>query len=134
MGGEAIGLLGKQPNPEPLHVQVAEALGCKPDFYDGRWWCHCGDSVTRVPVHGYAFDCGLRHYDTQWSAAGPLVEKYVTTLVRDDVPDCWIAYSDEMWDDTTEKHDAGCDIAARGATALEAVCRLILALKEAGKL
>jgi len=63
---------------KPLHVQVAEALGwtgCNQSGFD--WW---GDSQdTPSSPRGYA---KIPSYDTDWSATGPLIEKYGIAFVQ----------------------------------------------------
>jgi hypothetical protein len=77
------------------------------DIKAGRKW----DEVWRVP-----------HYDTDWAATGPLIEKYRLDLCRDQEEGYWEAIDHQretsMW----------------GASPLVAVCNLILKLAEAGKL
>jgi len=111
----------------PLHVKVAEALGCKP-YYDTSgvlgigWKCGCSDEEHRDEEEGIHT---LARYDTDWSATGPLVEKYGISLActaRDKDGRWLFGYADL---DSTE---------GPGTTPLIAVCGLLLALKEAGKL
>lgn len=127
---------------KPLHVRVAEALGCaalsRPALSrTADWICGCDRSADDEAGHGdrynQRYQWAIKRYDTDWSAAGPLIEKYVAQILHD-TPDRWVAISDAIWDETTDTHDAGCDITASGRTGLEAVCNLILALKDAGKL
>jgi hypothetical protein len=125
---------------KPLHVQVAEALGCLPvkgDFFPAdesepydTWHCHC----RGVQGHTRAGD-GLLipRYDTDWSATGPLIEKYGIELAHggfgpDDLP--WLA-AEHVCSDHDHNVSQPCGI---GPTPLIAVCHLILALRGAGKL
>jgi hypothetical protein len=100
---------------KPLHVRVAEALGCTPRAFDGEWFCDCKATSHR-------FDGGagrIAEYDSDWSATGPLIERFAIKLDP---------YHADHW-------EASAEIPTRdGATPLEAVCSLILALAEAGKL
>jgi hypothetical protein len=112
---------------KPLHVKVAEALGCKPHEDDGyephHWYCTCemldhtenGDT-TSIPQ--------VLPYDTDWSATGPLIEKYGLRLwdYSDDEEARWTAAA------------KGSLIHGVGPTPLIAVCHLLIALGEAGKL
>jgi hypothetical protein len=100
----------------PLHVRVAEALGMKPadmNLFPAGYV----DSYADIP-----------RYDTDWSATGPLIEKYGICL--DKGPD-WAAFPREpfIFSDDVER-----PCVVHAATPLIAVCFLILALKEAGKL
>jgi hypothetical protein len=71
-------------------------------------------------------------YDTDWSATGPLIEKWRIDLEH--VGDGVLA---SQWGEHGEDHDgrpSGGSLAREGPTELIAVCNLILALKVAGKL
>lgn len=108
----------------PLPVRVAVALGCKPvEYRRGEWSCGC-----RNNAHAQAgFDGapgeggGIENFDTDWAATGPLIERLCLGLVWRG--DAWQAFVDL---------DAA--VIAFDALPLIAVCKLILALKEAGKL
>jgi hypothetical protein len=128
-------------DPKPLHVQVAEALGTKlvpmtltskdaPPVFQGWMAVASPYHLEQIP-----------RYDTDWSATGPLIEKYRINIGAPSPQDScvWVnrpADGDpalRMWDSTTEM--LGCaDIAVEGETPLIAVCHLILALSKAGKL
>ena len=89
----------------PLHSRVARALNVAPTprkFDD----CHPGYGWTP-------------HYDTDWSATGPLIERYRVSLTS--TPDEWWAVRSGF---------NGQD----GPTPLIAACNLILTLHKAGKL
>lgn len=116
---------------KPLHVRVAEALGCSwPKHYiDGdAWHCRCG---CYEHAGGDDSDSSeIFRYDTDWSATGPLIEKYSISVTRtwkamlEDIPgDNWIACI----------KDANRGF-ADGPTPLVAVCNLLLKLHAAGKL
>jgi hypothetical protein len=118
---------------KPLHVQVAEALGwtdLRPQTWDiggtkyvrdewgGILFDKPGDTVPRVWGR-------VPRYDTDWSATGPLIEKYGINLTG---PRPWDACRGH---DREGFHD---EPNGEGPTPLIAVCNLLLALKAAGKL
>lgn len=113
---------------KPLHVQVAEALGCKP--VEGLW-CDCSNGWSRP--HGQA-PGSIYRYDADWRATGPLIEKYEMVLEGDArgrrPEDRWLAWYDFSCDNDGEHSGTR----GYGPTPLIAVCNLILKLKEAGKL
>lgn len=123
---------------KPLHVRVAEALGahchytkptdpcgaCGNEGPHGGWevtgWGHGADFD---PI---AFDNDVPRYDTDWSATGPLIEKYGISLTGpppSEPGSQWVAYVED-------DHEAQ----SGNRSPLIAVCNLILALKGAGKL
>ncbi len=117
---------------KPLHVRVAEALGwtdCdnKTAYPPLEYWT--GSPPDTRPVLGHREE--IDHYDTDWSATGPLIEKYGLMIIpvgqeRLEWLACegfggWDSYKDEF-------------IKEGGETPLIAACNLILALHEAGKL
>ena len=122
---------------KPLHVRVAEALG----------WTDCqsswiGDAPPRRSAWvgrghpWYALE-ELRYYDTDWSATGPLIERYEITIDAELAP----AWRAESWFHAPTGYPEDEEYGGRwqcreaqGDTPLIAVCNLILALKEAGKL
>jgi hypothetical protein len=119
---------------KPLHVQVAEALGCKVmgpvakgwdrDGGPVLWYCNCELSGHEGDTHE-ARDCHdpyrLARYDEDWSATGPLIEKYgICQYLNCGV---WHSYTASDGDDCGD-----------GATPLESFCHLIIALGKAGKL
>jgi hypothetical protein len=108
---------------EPLHVQVARALGCKPDFHEGHgWWlCGCGTPEHIVAEERYEGPPLLVHFDTDWSATGPLIEKYGLAV---GLHGGWWAIADP----------GGARWMTEGPTPLVTVCLLILKLHELGKL
>ena len=124
---------------KPLHVQVAEALGCKPAIYweNSPWECRCEDSPHAAhTIHsecchshsGMACNDGdLAAYDTDWAATGPLIEKYGLRVYPHQGMD---AHGDGGWN---ASRGSWADFHV-GATPLVAVCNLILALAKAGKL
>lgn len=147
---------GKVSEPEkPLHVRVAEALGCKPKLVNatyGEWRCTCRNRAHAH--HGIHRDCchdreglgcdedTLADYSTDWSATGPLIEKYEICLNRDEpqkINDAeWVAAVDYYGPlvDSSDAPYGGRWTSAQGTgnTALVAVCHVILALAAAGKL
>lgn len=125
---------------KPLHVRVAEALGCK--LYEQRrlhpeyphkimgpiigWFCHCPERAHGEPDEDCdAFGEVLR-YDTDWSATGPIIEKYGIGLRRQYL----VNLDDFFWTAVARNSELYLD----AVHPLIAVCNLILALKEAGKL
>jgi hypothetical protein len=127
---------------KPLRVRVAEALGCQPVEYDnvfGRnaWACECPGS-NRGEAHGDLLS--VYHYDTDWSATGPFIERYEIALEESGcgyTPDQkWLArawYYAEVPQDR-EYGGRWAEAEARGGKPLTAVCNLILVLHEAGQL
>lgn len=124
---------------KPLHVRVAEALGwtdvVKTPYErcaDGTG-CHYG-----LPPEGWPEPRHVLHYDTDWAAAGPLIERFGLSVIRPDEynPDLeegpWLCGSGGAhgWDDGS----IPTDLQAAGETPLIAICNLILALHAAGKL
>jgi hypothetical protein len=116
---------------KPLHVRVAAALGCKMSLkphaaaafdptLEGYWECECpfgeGNYFTRP--HGCC-GLGIFDYSTDWSETGPLIELYSISL----------AYTPERWWAVNPNIRS-----QEGPTPLIAVCNLILALKETGRL
>jgi len=121
---------------KPLHARVAEALGCKPleklnlpSRTETIWTCECPDSI-----HGTLYDDAeeqwhsgiVARYDLEWSATGPLIERFGIAL-RENGVRCWSVWSERT--DTPVEEEV-----AEGETPLIAVCHLILALSKAGKL
>lgn len=124
---------------KPLHVRVAEALG----------WLRCdqGESLLGTVEEWYGIprgDDGLYHgahvevprYDTDWSAGGPLFEKFVermdVTLPHTDPPryseqDGTLLYPGETYGQWVEVSGAAED--GYGPTILTATCDLVLRLK-----
>jgi uncharacterized protein DUF2591 len=120
---------------KPLHVRVAEALGCKPvqatdpdarrrAEESGLWGaCWCANEGYDKGPHSNPHSplTELARYDTDWSATGPLIEKYGIDLQH---------VNHLYWQASRLEDDA----APTDKLPLIAVCYLILALKEAGKL
>ena len=117
---------------KPLHVQVAEALG----------WTYVGESEGfwegEPPPGTSLYDriprrldqhIGIPAYDTDWAATGPLIEQYGIDLLN-----CSGEWAADWYGPTGSSECP--DIRGEGgfSTPLIAVCHLILALKEAGKL
>jgi len=123
---------------KPLHVQVAEALGCKlrlieqtPAVLGSYWTCGCPEFQSHGNLHG------CHRYDTDWSATGPLIEKHNLHLR----PQPWWPRADQpekAWEAraylTKPEHREEAIYGEPGSTPLIAVCNLILALAKEGKL
>ena len=107
---------------KPLHVRVAEALGWGLTA-NGASWISPEPSQSRYDA-ARCDDSIPPHYDTDWAATGPLIEKYKLNIVYNSASESWEGI------DRSE----GYDQCFHGRTALEAVCYLILALGKAGKL
>ena len=126
----------------PLHVRVAEALG----------WSHIGKRKGGILLpepllpgkgwegwrEGLLFGQrqSLPDYDTDWSATGPLIEKYGLAVCLFTPPFKHPAAPEEAarawWPGSDGVNDSIID--CFGPTPLRAVCYLILELKKAGKL
>ena len=105
---------------KPLHVAVAAALGWeyvpqRENTLEGGLWIAPNRDRGENPPR----------YDTDWAATGPLIERFGLTVAPHDLQP-WVAF------DGPGINAAGFTTYAR--TPLLAVCHLILALKEAGKL
>lgn len=125
---------------KPLHVLVAEVLG----------WSYIGPGNSMniadpgigypplTPIVGHKEP--IPHYDTDWAATGPLIERYDISIMEDGgghpPVTQWAAEADYYAENPAEKDYGGnwATAYARGATPLLAVCNLILALHDAGKL
>lgn len=134
---------------KPLHVQVAEALGCRTLRYDESrtaaedWWrCGCGPDPAKVgtiqegiAVHasGSVPNRWLNHYDTDWSATGPLIEQLALDVFYEGRPRHDRGWTAQAWLPFGEKVPSAA-WSKRGETPLLAICNLILALHAAGKL
>ncbi len=112
----------------PLHVRVAAALGCNPVEFElvgrrcGRAWaCQC-PGAGAGEAHGNILGCD--RYDTDWSATGPLLGRFMVTFDLIDGGRTWEAV---VWDDSRDRSAEGL-----GATHLLAVCDGILKLSAAG--
>lgn len=123
---------------KPLHVRVAEALGCKPELRPGStvlpldrypwshrpsvWYCTCeerheGPDASRVEIHTDSLPPELFCYDTDWSATGPLIERFCIGL---DAPSF---IGDEHW---MARGGRDYKILGYGKTALEAACECVV--------
>ena len=97
---------------EPLDVRVARALGWTDFDKDGYYTAH------------------PPYYSTDWSATGPLIEKYRISVIA--IPTS-IVYGGKE-DPFTAWNAYNANGSAGGLHPLIAVCKLILALGKAGKL
>lgn len=132
---------------KPLHVKVAEALGCpargcvggRSDF--PKWVCGCeyGAHGSDVLIDG----CwSVKRYDTDWSAAGPLIDRFGIGLQRYGLGATEAsrkAWPNGHWS-AIGFPVLGGELSAPGQTAILAVCDLIVTafaelggLKEAGE-
>lgn len=126
---------------KPLHVMVAEALGWSgPVRYPtietpGAYTGIDADGIQRYDAFPPGIKSGARQiprYDTDWSATGPLIERFNIHLQPEGksnpAPERWgaLAWREELGDEYVGEGE--------GPTPLVAICNLILTLKEAGKL
>ncbi len=140
-----------------LHVQVAEALGCKPITGTADptgkkygWACVCGAPGRPHPAgkgpHSASGPChNVAHYDTDWFATGPLIEQYRVavrpTVDADESFEDWSeeekAQAAKSWDAYLEHgyyRNTSPSAFSVGLTPLIAICNLILMLAKEGKL
>lgn len=137
----------------PIHVRVAEALGCNSYFVEESanrptegfhvitgWRCGCTERV-----HGLA---NVHRYDTDWAVMGPVAEKLGISTYSWDASD-GVRYWGATWSGP-EKTCGECGAKSterlgspewsapieeqRCQSPLLAICNLILLLKEKGKL
>ena len=123
---------------KPLHVRVAEALGwhdleCRGEIKHAGQWTGFppGVAADDRPFHERWL---IPTFDTEWSATGPLIDKYgIGFMPARDQGECVAFRGREIF-----LNDVAGEIAieewASAETPLLAVCNLILALKDAGKL
>jgi len=123
---------------KPLHVQVAEALGwTNPRCIGNRdsWEATPPPSpIEGKPGYFWGPMGGpvlIQRYDTDWSATGPLIEKYGFGTRRR--PSAYVREL-EVWQVDWYDHETENVLEMGGPSILVAVCNLILALKAAGKL
>ena len=114
---------------KPLHVRVAEALG----------WGFTADGLSVISPEGGRWALNksvdpIPCYDTDWNALGPFIHGWqISVWPRgndDDEGPRAVQWGAKRIPDARKP----CDGLASGATPLEAICNLILQLKEAGKL
>lgn len=117
---------------KPLHVQVAEVMG---------WTsCHFAPNGNRTGWGGTdepawvgtqpdspMVNVEVPHYDTDWSATGPLIEKYAVSVCP--ASKAWWSAS---WPGSEDINQT--NFSSYGPTPLIALCNLILALHKAGGL
>lgn len=140
----------EKPRELPLHVKVAEVLGwsgveeklewngCVRKARDGSGeWEQDVNPVWRgAPATGAPAWYGdmVPRYDTDWSATGPLIEKYRICIEAG----LHGGHHSKPWSAWLNRHSPAIrdydGEAADGPTPLIAVCRLLLALHEGGKL
>ena len=114
---------------KPLHVQVAEALGWTylsqsevPEYWEGE---PPRDDPRSVWARRLDQHIGVPRYDLDWSATGPLIEKYGLSIDPPSSWGSWVASKPE------ERYNVG---GVRDDTPLLAACNLILQLHKAHKL
>src|SRR3989304_9661758 len=121
---------------KPLHVQVAQALGwtCI-EYAPPNLWTGCRPSSrphSPCPSSNVLSGEVVPTYDTDWSATGPLIEKYGISLECSETP-LWGAFASPGFPILGGK-PTDSRIYRVDTTPLGAVCHLFLALKAAGKL
>src|SRR3989304_2607202 len=115
---------------KPLHVQVAQALGwtCI-EYAPPNLWTGCRPSSrphSPCPSSNVLSGEVVPTYDTDWSATGPLIEKYELALGQTGMEDpkpTWVAWWPGSCDVDT------CSVDAPAHTPLLAACHLLLSLK-----
>ena len=124
-------------DPSPLHVQVAQARGCAIHLEDVNTSYEtfvCGCVKTSPFPHGSeSHGCSISRiprYDTDWAAAGPLVEEYDLNIWRTVFEDVYFATQPRgiariFADDKPPRGE--------GATRLEAICRAVIAIEKEKK-
>lgn len=113
---------------KPLHVRTAEALGwtmLEPSNLMDLSHPYRG-YPPHLPVVGQKER--VPYYDTDWSATGPLIEQYRFDTAWSGDEHGWTATA---WRPDGEPTKA---FYKQGSTILIAVCRLIIVLRETGKL
>lgn len=131
-------------NPSELAIEVAVALGytwmrpakrddirvlAPPADHDAREWLVLATGKETIAVDAYRW---VPKFDIDWSVTGPLIERFGFTVWK--VEDLHGLGSGPEWRAT---HETCCDPglgAESGATPLEAVCKLIVLLHEAGRI
>ena len=127
----------------PLHVRVAAALGCRvvnvpykvtpwTGKADGAVWYRCG---CNGQIHNYRDDSSrdgtLLDFDSDWGAAGWLIDRYLPTLCLDEwsgvsEPEPWVKGKCQAY--LRGKREAGW-----GDSFPAAICELYLALRATGR-
>lgn len=113
---------------EPLHVQVARAIGW--DDIECVGWLPCnppmavyqGRKPDGIPIL-LARD-QIPRFDTDWAATGPLIEKHGIGIDKRKAGWAATFFPEHLWETFVEMDDLP----------LVAVCRLIVTLSKAGKL
>lgn len=122
---------------KPLHVRVAEALGCN---VEKAIWYVCGcvpDHVSGIAPHsvGTVSNRWLALYDTDWAATGPRIEQFGLLVQKRQHPR--VDYQGRPWyasDGVFKYGEYAPRLYAYGETPLIAVCHVIIAMHAAGKL
>jgi hypothetical protein len=122
-----------EPSLRPLHVRVAEVLGCKPvapgdlgpfeiQYETDVWRCGCNPHFDPdIEVHEDLYNHtphALERYDSYWSATGPLIERFGISLAPDQaLTGTWGAWVGDF-----------APLTARHTNPLVAVCLLLLVM------
>jgi hypothetical protein len=112
---------------KPLHVRVAQVLGWTMiEHVDGLWRGLSPQDSRLGRIH-----CMIARYDTNWGAAGPLIERHGINLEREFTP-AGIRWRASKWFGDEFLPQQSLD--ASGETPLLAVCDLLLTLAVHGRL
>lgn len=140
---------------KPLHVRVAEALGCKLELAPSQrwgqpagemeWFCRCPKPKTALtgsvewktgqqpknPRHiGYMTYGEVARYDLSWYATGPYVEKYRLWVQPCEHPHG--SFDGPHWTAYVVRGAQSWE--GEGKTALIAICHCLIELAAAGKI
>lgn len=131
---------GHPQDEKPLHVRVAEALGCKTAAptkcknvgCQDLWVCACDERGSHNEHPDFHCD-HLPCYDTDWAVTGPLMEQVILPYRQFVLAD-WINVVGSNQPARYQTYFQGLPLQGWGDTPLLAICNLILVLKEKGKL
>lgn len=121
---------------KPLHVQVAEALGWTDcDATAKSWPWEFTDPPDERVVTGLGIPpgrssrMGIPHYDTDWSATGPLIEKYgISVYLADGMWSAQIGDYNDPLESLAVTHSGD------QKRPLVVVCELLMLMAATGKL
>lgn len=119
---------------EPIHVKVARALGwttCKEGwgFHPPQYACDMVDPGVLICREATTGSDIMPRYDTDWSATGPLVERY-----RIGICEINTNFPELRWWAGLGRGPGGSYPSALAPSPLLAICHLILVLRNTGKL